>query len=334
MGACSYGSNCQFSHEAAKTKEVVCPYYLQGKCQYGTYCRLPHKRPSSGPSKASPSQSSSSSPSPSTQPSSTASSRNAAASSSAVASQSSPGIRATISTSTSTTSTSTSTISTLQGFSIQPDSKLTASAGPVSNQSRGMYAAVVAVGAVGAPAATTDNSSKRLLCPFALKGICKFGSSCRYIHGLECPSCHKLCLHPDDSEEIHADHIESCMKSGDTASNTASTESKECVTCPICRQVTYLVVPSSEWPQDAAEKERIVQEYRARMGKIDCRHFDFGNGTCPFSTSCLYRHADRHGNEIRIKPRYLAGADDEDGIAHAMSQFTLYDFLSQYDQSH
>lgn len=22
---------------------------------------------------------------------------------------------------------------------------------------------------------------------------------------------------------------------------------------------------------------------------IDCKHFDFGNGTCPFGTSCFYK---------------------------------------------
>jgi hypothetical protein len=32
----------------------------------------------------------------------------------------------------------------------------------------------------------------------------------------------------------------------------------------------------------------------------DCIHFDFGDGTCPFGTSCFYRHAYRDGRlEVR-----------------------------------
>jgi hypothetical protein len=35
----------------------------------------------------------------------------------------------------------------------------------------------------------------------------------------------------------------------------------------------------------------------------DCIHFDFGDGTCPFGTSCFYRHAYRDGRlEVRVKP--------------------------------
>jgi hypothetical protein len=29
---------------------------------------------------------------------------------------------------------------------------------------------------------------------------------------------------------------------------------------------------------------------------IDCRHFAFGDGTCPFGSSCFYRHAYRDGS--------------------------------------
>lgn len=35
--------------------------------------------------------------------------------------------------------------------------------------------------------------------------------------------------------------------------------------------------------------------YRARLASIDCRHFAFGEGHCPFATSCFYRHAYKDG---------------------------------------
>jgi hypothetical protein len=40
----------------------------------------------------------------------------------------------------------------------------------------------------------------------------------------------------------------------------------------------------------------------------DCVHFDFGDGTCPFGTSCFYRHAYRDGRlEVRVLAGWLAG---------------------------
>jgi len=53
--------------------------------------------------------------------------------------------------------------------------------------------------------------------------------------------------------------------------------------------VQYFVTPSSVWPADAEEKERITEGYRAKLGQIDCKWFDQGEGSCPFGTSCFYR---------------------------------------------
>jgi hypothetical protein len=45
-----------------------------------------------------------------------------------------------------------------------------------------------------------------------------------------------------------------------------------------------------------------VSSYKAAMGQKDCVHFDFGEGTCPFGTSCFYRHAYKDGRlEVRTK---------------------------------
>ena len=53
--------------------------------------------------------------------------------------------------------------------------------------------------------------------------------------------------------------------------------------------VQHFVTPSSVWPADAEEKARITEGYRAKLGQIDCKWFDFGEGNCPFGTSCFYR---------------------------------------------
>lgn len=34
---------------------------------------------------------------------------------------------------------------------------------------------------------------------------------------------------------------------------------------------------------------------REKTAKIDCTHFNFGDGDCPFGEHCFYRHADREG---------------------------------------
>lgn len=39
------------------------------------------------------------------------------------------------------------------------------------------------------------------------------------------------------------------------------------------------------------------------MRAIPCRHFNFGEGTCPFGSSCFYAHTDRNGRPIVLEPR-------------------------------
>ncbi len=61
-------------------------------------------------------------------------------------------------------------------------------------------------------------------------------------------------------------------------------------TCPLCRSPCWFVTPSSIWPANQEDKDRIVAGYKAKLGSIDCRHWNFGENTCPFGTSCFYRH--------------------------------------------
>ena len=58
------------------------------------------------------------------------------------------------------------------------------------------------------------------------------------------------------------------------------------------------MTPSTVWPADAVEKARIIEGYRTKLGSMDCRYFDFGEGTCPFGTSCFYR-CDPQGSTVR-----------------------------------
>eukprot|EP00960_Hanusia_phi_P001308 36667-Hanusia_phi.AAC.3 len=54
--------------------------------------------------------------------------------------------------------------------------------------------------------------------------------------------------------------------------------------CPLCRCVSFYVIPSSFFPRNQEEKDAVVASYRDRLQKIPCRHFNYGAGECPFGT--------------------------------------------------
>ena len=120
--------------------------------------------------------------------------------------------------------------------------------------------------------------------------------------------------------------------------------------CPLCRQVTYFVVPSSVWAGTADEKARIIGEYKERMSRIPCKyHFDsllsrpavvasmgpsarlIGCDTeCPFGTSCFYRHGpspDEGGSDAPQKA-HLRACVDGDRRVKVVQETKLSDFFA------
>ncbi|XP_019159345.1 PREDICTED: zinc finger CCCH domain-containing protein 69-like isoform X2 [Ipomoea nil] len=79
--------------------------------------------------------------------------------------------------------------------------------------------------------------------------------------------------------------------------------------CPICRKLSYFVIPSVIWYSTKEEKQEILTSYKTKLRSIDCKHFDFGSGTCPFGSSCFYKHAYRDGRLEEVVLRQL-GFDD------------------------
>jgi E3 ubiquitin-protein ligase makorin len=43
------------------------------------------------------------------------------------------------------------------------------------------------------------------------------------------------------------------------------------------------------WYSSPEEKKEIIDIYKAKLRSIDCKHFNFGNGNCPFGASCFYK---------------------------------------------
>lgn len=95
--------------------------------------------------------------------------------------------------------------------------------------------------------------------------------------------------------------------------------------CPTCRAHTDVVTPSAVWPRTPEEKEAIIKRHRERLASIDCRHFDFGRGSCPFGTSCLYRHAYPNGQLQDRNVRFLLGSDEDYQVVR---EPTLADFIT------
>lgn len=94
--------------------------------------------------------------------------------------------------------------------------------------------------------------------------------------------------------------------------------------CPVCRELSHFITPSTTWPSDAEEKRAIVAEYQSRMNRIPCRNFDYGDGHCPFGSSCFYRHVYRDGTEESHEVRKTT---DSEGNLHIASGVRLSDFF-------
>ena len=60
------------------------------------------------------------------------------------------------------------------------------------------------------------------------------------------------------------------------------TSKKHYRTCPICRQNSFLVIPSNYLVQSGPQKDKLIEEYNSALRKIPCKHFKLGEGRCPF----------------------------------------------------
>ncbi|KAG2500275.1 hypothetical protein HYH03_001853 [Edaphochlamys debaryana] len=95
-------------------------------------------------------------------------------------------------------------------------------------------------------------------------------------------------------------------------------------TCPMCRTPTHFVTPSLMWPATPEDKVAVIDAYKNKLKTIDCKWFDKGEGTCPFSTSCFYRHAYPDG---RLEEIVLRRAGNADGEVRVVAPLRLSAFL-------
>lgn len=88
-----------------------------------------------------------------------------------------------------------------------------------------------------------------------------------------------------------------CVRSWRGSDNAEVFGRENVRSCPLCRVESFVIIPSETFETDVDEKDRLLESYRRKLGRIPCKHFRFGDGTCPFGTRCMYAHVDRDGRE-------------------------------------
>ncbi|KAJ1548187.1 hypothetical protein HK096_002238 [Nowakowskiella sp. JEL0078] len=147
---------------------------------------------------------------------------------------------------------------------------------------------------------------------------------------MECVVCMERVMSKRDPRFglLNCDHCVclTCIRQWRTNENMGTAKS-----CPICRETTFFITPSSIWLSDPIEKHKVIEDYKAKLSTIDCKHFNFGDAgaSCPFGTSCFYRHVNRDGVREDDRVRVVKGADEN---ATVVSKVRLSDFLDVFDR--
>ncbi|KAJ9056618.1 putative E3 ubiquitin-protein ligase makorin-2 [Entomophthora muscae] len=207
----------------------------------------------------------------------------------------------------------------------------------------------------------------RAICTYHLRGICRNGDKCWFAHGTLCPKCNIHVLHPDQTSEEKQTHIDNCSATPPIENeddieccicmekvrsskcgrfgllscehpfcldcirhwrSNSGMDSSVLRTCPICRCTSYYIIPSYSWITDKEEKEKISEDYKKNLKAIHCKHFNFGEGQCPFGSSCFYDHVYPDGTRQEYEIRKIKTSEDELRI---LNQVKLSDFFDAYN---
>ncbi|KAK8486020.1 hypothetical protein V6N11_032998 [Hibiscus sabdariffa] len=344
-GACFKGENCEFSHDWKDPPNNICTYYQKGICSYGSQCRYEHVKASHSDLSASSSSTeprqfgiSGSVPlGPST----------SAFCGSAVLSATSAEFPA---------SNGGFLPPTRNAWNLESEHQYVLDDGDVLEPMSGNLAdrSICSFAAAGScprgekcPHIHGDlcpTCGKHCLHPFRPEEreehikMCekkqKHLEALKYSQEIECSVCLDRVLSKPTAAErkfgllSECDHpfCISCIRNWRSSSPSSGMDVNTALrACPICRKLSYFVIPSVIWYSSPEEKLEIIDSYKAKLRSIDCKHFNFGNGNCPFGTSCFYKHAYRDGRLEEVALRHLGA---EDGNTVIAKNIRLSDFLS------
>ncbi|KAK9015253.1 hypothetical protein V6N11_006369 [Hibiscus sabdariffa] len=344
-GACFKGENCEFSHDWKDPPNNICTYYQKGICSYGSQCRYEHVKASHSDLSASSSSTeprqfgiSGSVPlGPST----------SAFCGSAVLSATSAEFPA---------SNGGFLPPTRNAWNLESEHQYVLDDGDVLEPMSGNLAdrSICSFAAAGScprgekcPHIHGDmcpTCGKHCLHPFRPEEREEHTKMCekkqkhlealKYSQEIECSVCLDRVLSKPTAAErkfgllSECDHpfCISCIRNWRSSSPSSGMDVNTALrACPICRKLSYFVIPSVIWYSTPEEKLEIIDSYKAKLRSIDCKHFNFGNGNCPFGTSCFYKHAYRDGRLEEVALRHLGA---EDGNTVIAKNIRLSDFLS------
>lgn len=189
-----------------------------------------------------------------------------------------------------------------------------------------------------------QNNSEWVICKYFMEGNCKYGDNCQYMHpaymaprengdgysgfqpgkkgkaagAIEGDEECVICLEKVLANGKRFGILENCSHAFclDCIRDWRATYDKKVKkthyrTCPICRENSYLVIPSTRMMYDGPLKDQLLDEYCGALAEIDCKHFNKGKGYCPFQNSCFYAHYLDNGDwyDYPHKQNYI----DEDG---------------------
>nr|XP_016472469.1 PREDICTED: zinc finger CCCH domain-containing protein 69-like [Nicotiana tabacum] len=339
-GACLKGEHCEFSHDWKTSPNNVCTYYQKGACAYGSRCRYEHVKLS----RSQPSAQSSAQPQQYLLSSSV--STNVAPGAGAQSAGIVPGIYTEYSASSKPTWNQNSELhdtldndDMIELRSVSPADRSICAFAAAGNCHRGEKCPHI-------HGDLCPTCGKHCLHPFRPQEREEHIKTCenRQKHidllkrsqEIECSVCLECVLSKSMVAErkfgilSECDHpfCISCIRNWRGSSSSGMDVNSALRACPICRKLSYFIIPSVIWYFTKEEKEKIVDSYKTKLRFIDCKHFDFGSGTCPFGTSCFYRHQYRDGRLEEVVLRHLGS---EDGNTVIAKDIRLSDFLSNLE---
>uniref|UniRef100_A0A1J3J5L1 Zinc finger CCCH domain-containing protein 69 n=1 Tax=Noccaea caerulescens TaxID=107243 RepID=A0A1J3J5L1_NOCCA len=300
-GACLKGDNCEFSHDWKDPTNNICTYYQRGICSYGSRCRYEHV-------KASRPQPSASSSSGVPRSSPTSASNPLAC---AFVPDLSPVPSSCLKPAWSVDSLHQNSLDEVDTFipgTAKPEEQPICSYAAAGDCPRGDECPHI-------HGNICPTCGKRCLHPFRPeereehKKVCKKKQNqleaLKLSQEIECCVClERVLSKPTPAERkfgllTECDHAFciACIRNWRSSSPSTGMDVNSTLrACPICRKLSYFVVPSVIWFSAPEEKKEILDNYREKLRSIDCKHFNFGDGNCPFGTSCFYKHTVKPGS--------------------------------------
>ncbi|XWS77426.1 hypothetical protein CRYUN_Cryun01aG0260700 [Craigia yunnanensis] len=353
-GACLKGEHCEFSHDWKDPPNNICTYYQKGICSYGNRCRYEHVKASQSDLSASSSSTvhcqSMISDSVPLGPSTTTFGGSVVL---PVASAEFPGTTRAL------------FPPTKQAWNLESGHQDLSDNGDIMeprsvNPVEGSICSFAAAG----------NCSRGEKCPHIHEDMCPTcGKHClhpfrpekreehikmcekkqkhlealKHSQEIECSVCLDRVLSKPTAAErkfgllSECDHpfCISCIRNWRSSSPSSGMDVNTALrACPICRKLSYFVIPSVIWYCTPEEKQEIIDSYKAKLRSIDCKHFNFGNGNCPFGTSCFYKHTVKPGSyawKYHGSPPHRSNVMDMDGIFDVFEHLIAEDEMNIFD---